>query len=106
MGDGAGLCSVGLVQGSSKKIFLLVGRCGKFYQFKMGTAVKEKEKGKFITNVPVKGTVCVVDTYVWKYGVEAHFRGVHDGLAVPASVADTVISAKEKKSLGLRPNED
>ena len=85
-----------------------IGRCPFYYQFRYKAAIKEgkvsasKSHNKvkaYTTNVPVKCTVCTVDTWVWKYSVVGHFEVVHAGQGVPAGMGDVGISAREKASL-------
>ena len=68
-------------------------------QPKDGKRSKKNAPRAFSTNVPLKCTVCQVETYIWKYGVNAHFVNVHAGLGVPSAMGDLTLSATEKERL-------
>jgi hypothetical protein len=62
--------------------------------------VKSDAKAKpFTTNVPVKCTVCEVDTFLWKYCIAAHFAMVHGGLGIPKDMGNVAVSERESQSL-------
>jgi hypothetical protein len=100
-----GGCTVSAEKGSKKDIIKCVSACPLAHNFSVKSALKEPKKGKaatkaFCTNVPVKCTVCVVPTSVWKYSLPQHFALQHSGLQAPDEMLPYMtVSPLEKNKL-------